>query len=150
MNDLFNGEFMITNYLILPRSMLKLGLNATEMEVYMLLLDRAKLSAQNSGWRDEAENVYLYYTIRSLADAMGRKESAVKAALLGLERRDLIIRRRQGYTKPNRLYVKVPRDEPSDEVRRRKLSPEKEAWDRLAREPAPSGSRTHDRRIPTG
>ena len=78
MNDLFNGEFMITNYLILPRSMLKLGLNATEMEVYMLLLDRAKLSAQNSGWRDEAENVYRYYTIRSRADAMGRKESAVK------------------------------------------------------------------------
>ena len=140
MNDLFNGDFAITNYLILPRSMLKLGLNATETEVYMLLLDRAKLSARNSGWRDEAGNVFLFYPVRSLAEALGRGESAVKAALLRLEQQDLIIRCRQGYTKPNRLYVKVPRDEPSDDPRRGKLSPEEEAWNRLAGKLTAAGS----------
>ena len=134
MNDIYTGEFEINNFLIFPRSMLKLGLNATETAVYMLLLDRAKLSAQNSGWTDEMGYVYLFYPILSLARDLDRGETAVRAALQSLEQRDLICRRRQGRGKPNRLYVKLPREEPSAARRKKIRTPEDEAWDRLSRE----------------
>lgn len=134
MNDIYTGEFVINNYLIFPRSMLKLGLNATETAVYMLLLDRAKLSAQKGGWTDEMGYVYLFYPILSLARDLDRGETAVRAALQSLEQRDLICRRRQGRGKPNRLYVKLPREEPSAARRKKKLTEEDEAWDRLSRE----------------
>ena len=81
MNDIYTGEFVINNYLIFPRSMLKLGLNATETAVYMLLLDRAKLSAQKGGWTDEMGYVYLFYPILSLARDLDRGETAVRTAL---------------------------------------------------------------------
>ena len=134
MNDIYTGEFVINNYLIFPRSMLKLGLNATETAVYMLLLDRAKLSAQKGGWTDEMGYVYLFYPILSLARDLDRGETAVRAALQSLEQRDLICRRRQGRGKPNRLYVKLPREEPSAARRKKIRTPEDEAWDRLSRE----------------
>ena len=134
MNDIYTGEFVINNYLIFPRSMLKLGLNATETAVYMLLLDRAKLSAQKGGWTDEMGYVYLFYPILSLARDLDRGETAVRAALQSLEQRDLICRRRQGRGKPNRLYVKLPREEPSAALQKKRHTEEDEARDRISRE----------------
>ena len=134
MNDIYTGEFVINNYLIFPRSMLKLGLNATEAAVYMLLLDRAKLSAQKGGWTDEMGYVYLFYPILSLARDLDRGETAVRTALQSLEQRDLICRRRQGRGKPNRLYVKLPREEPSAALQKKRRTEEDEARDRISRE----------------
>ena len=134
MNDIYTGEFEINNFLIFPRSMLKLGLNATETAVYMLLLDRARLSAQKGGWTDEMGYVYLFYPILSLSEDLGRGETAVRDALQSLEQRDLICRRRQGRGKPNRLYVKLPREDPIAARRKKMRTAEDEAWDRISRE----------------
>ena len=140
MNDIYTGEFVINNYLIFPRSLLKLGLNATETAVYMLLLDRAKLSAQNSGWTDEMGYVYLFYPVLSLSRDLGRGETAVRAALHSLEQRDLICRRRQGRGKPNRLYVKLPREEPAAARRKKRRTPADEVWDRICRASSDAGN----------
>ena len=134
MNDIYTGEFEISNYLIFPRTMLRLGLNATETAVYMLLLDRARLSAQKGGWKDEMGYVYLFYPILSLSKDLGRGETAVRDALQSLEQRDLICRRRQGRGKPNRLYVKIPREDPFAVRRKKRRAAEDEAWDRICRE----------------
>ena len=95
-------------YLIFPRELLKLDLTATELSVYMLLLDRARLSGQNDGWKDSEGRVFLFFPILELAKGIGRSDTAVKKALRSLEEKDLISRRRQGMGKPSRIYVKLP------------------------------------------
>jgi DNA-binding MarR family transcriptional regulator len=96
------------SYLIFPRKLLKLGLTVTELSVYMLLLDRARLSCQNEGWQDEEGNTFLLFPVRALAEALDSSETAVKKAMRKLEGKGLITRQRQGMCRPNRIYVKVP------------------------------------------
>ena len=99
------------DYLILPRPLMKLKLTATELLVYLLLLDRARLSFRSPAWRDKKGRAFLYYPIQDLSEAIGRSDTAVKTALRQLEEKDLIRRIRQGQGKPNRIYVKVPEAE---------------------------------------
>ena len=107
----FTTTSRMPGYLILPRALLKLGLTATELSVYMLLLDRARLSSQHPDWQDAAGNVFLLYPVRELAIALGSSETAVKNAMRGLEKKGLIIRQRLGMYRPNRIYVKLPEDD---------------------------------------
>ncbi len=108
MNEIFTRETLMPGYLIFPRALLTLDLNAAELSIYMLLLDRARISARSEDWQDELGQVFLYFPIEKLAVAAGRSPSAVKHALRGLEEKDLIARKRQGLGKPNRIYVKLP------------------------------------------
>ncbi len=111
MNRLFTADSVMPSYLIYPRALLKMDLSATENAVYMLLLDRARLSARNWNWRDREGKVFLCYPILELARALGRSDTAVKKALQGLEKRQLISRKRQGLGKPNRIYVLLPQED---------------------------------------
>ncbi len=104
----FSPETPMPSYLIFPRKLLKLGLTVTELSVYMLLLDRARLSCQNEGWQDEEGNTFLLFPVRALAEALDSSETAVKKAMRKLEGKGLITRQRQGMCRPNRIYVKVP------------------------------------------
>ncbi len=111
MNHYLGLGTIMPDYLILPRPLMKLKLSATELWVYLLLLDRARLSFRSPAWRDRKGRAFLYYPILDLAEAVGRSETAVKTALRELEEKDLIRRIRQGQGKPNRLYVKLPETE---------------------------------------
>ncbi len=108
MNRYLGTGIIMPSYLILPRSLLKLKLTATELLVYLLLLDRARLSFRSHAWWDKKGRTFLYYPILDLAEAIGRSDTAVKTALRQLEEKDLIHRVRQGQGKPNRIYVKMP------------------------------------------
>ncbi len=110
MTEFITPESRLRGYLVIPRSVLRMDLNATELQVYLLLLDRARLSARNPGWQDENGRVYLVYPIREMARALGKSESTVKAALAKLEKRDLVLRRRTGFCRPNRIFVKLPEE----------------------------------------
>ena len=103
-------------YLMFPRFLLGLELPDGAKLLYILLLDRARLSMQNPGWTDEAGRVYLIYTIRDLSAAMRRSEGAMKNGMRALEQAGLICRTRQGLGQPNRLFVRIPKAEncPSD------------------------------------
>ena len=95
-------------YLMYPRFLLELDMNDTAKMVYLLLYDRARLSMQN-GWLDEDGRVYVYYTEEHLAEALHRTEATIRTALTTLEHYGLILRKRQGAGRPNRIYVRIPK-----------------------------------------
>ena len=86
------------------------GLSETAKVVYILLLDRAKVSQTHDGWANEQGHIYIYYPITDLAEAIHKSEMSVKTALSALEKKQLIFRKRQGVGKANRIYVKFPID----------------------------------------
>lgn len=95
-------------FLMYPRFLLETNLNDTARLVYILLLDRARLSQTNTQWQDETGRVFVYYTIPHLAEAAGRGQTGVKAALGQLEEAGLILRKRQGMGNPSRIYIRIP------------------------------------------
>ena len=98
-------------HLDFPMALVTMDLSATEMLVYMLLLNRSNLSARGGDWVDMRGRVFVYYPIHSLAEALGRSEAGTKKALNGLEKKDLILRQRQSWGKSSRIFVKLPRRE---------------------------------------
>ena len=91
-----------------PKFLLKLNISETAKLVYMLLLDRARLSMKNDTWQDEHGRVFVLYTIPDLAKDIGKGETTVKKALNQLVQQDLIWKQSQGAGRPNKIYVKVP------------------------------------------
>lgn len=97
----------IPPYMAFPRFLFQLDISETAKLIYMLLLDRARLSMKNEGWVNEFGHVFIYYTIEDLAKDMRKSEMTVKNNLTALEKAGLIYRQRQGAGLPNKLYVKV-------------------------------------------
>ncbi|MBQ6906832.1 MAG: replication initiator protein A, partial [Clostridia bacterium] len=84
------------------------SLSETAKIVYMILLNRAKLSQKNDGWTDERGHIFIYYPIKDIAAAIHKSEMSVKTALSALEKDKLIDRKHQGVGKANRIFVKIP------------------------------------------
>ena len=89
----------IPYYAAFPRFLFHMEISETAKLIYVLLLDRARLSMQNEAWQDDQGRVFIHYTIRSLAETIRMSEMTVKNALKVLEQRGLIYRRRQGVCK---------------------------------------------------
>ena len=98
---------LLPPYLAYPRFLLRMDISETAKLIYILLLDRARLSMKNDGWEDERGHVFIYYTIESLAEDCGKSQMTVKNALAALEQQGLIFRKRQGAGKANQIYVRV-------------------------------------------
>ena len=94
-------------YMAYPRFLLKVDISETAKLVYMLLLDRARLSMKNEDWQDNLGRVFVLYTIPNLAKDIGKGETTVKKALNQLVRQDLISKESQGAGLPNKIYVKI-------------------------------------------
>ena len=94
-------------YLPYPRFLLYADLTQAAKILYAILLDRANLSMIN-GWQDSEGKIYIIFPIRKIADAMNRSAMTVKNALTELEAAELIERQRQGFSMPNRIFVKIP------------------------------------------
>lgn len=103
-------------YMVFPQYLLDMKISETTKLVYMLLLDRARLSLKSDKWTDASGHTFLYYPVKSLAGALHKSEMTVKNSLAVLEQENLITRVRQGAGMPSRIYVKVPQE------RERKLS----------------------------
>ena len=95
-------------YMAYPRFLLDVDISETAKLVYMLLLDRARLSMKNQDWQDEIGRVFVLYTIPALAKDIGKGETTVKKALNQLIRQDLIMKQSQGAGRPNKIYIKIP------------------------------------------
>ena len=98
----------LPSYMAYPRFLLKVDISETAKLVYMLLLDRARLSMKNQDWQDEIGRVFVLYTIPALAKDIGKGETTVKKALNQLIRQDLIMKQSQGAGWPNKIYIKIP------------------------------------------
>ena len=111
MTQFLTSETSLPSFLAYPKFLLEMtGLSETAKVVYILLLDRAKVSQTHDGWADEQGHIYIYYPITDLAEAVHKSEMSVKTALSALEKHELIVRKRQGVGKANRIYVKLPVD----------------------------------------
>lgn len=89
--------------------------------VYMVLLDRARLSQAN-GWADSSSQIYIVFPIVEIANAIDRSPMTVKNSLNELESADLIERKRRGQSLPNRIYIKIPDGQDIVRLTERKLS----------------------------
>ena len=100
-------------YMAYPRFLLGMDLSETAKLVYVLLLDRARLSRRN-GWVDEQGRVFLFYPITEIADAIRASDMTVKRALAALSRQGLIRRVHQGGSLASRIYVRIPGQNKND------------------------------------
>lgn len=71
---------------------------------YALLLERAKLSYSN-GWRDRSGDIYVYYSLKNLAEILDCTESSCTKAYRELENAKLCKRKLQGQGRPARVVV---------------------------------------------
>ena len=98
----------LPTYLMYPRFLLDSSLNDSARLVYLLLLDRARVSMANPGWEDERGRIFVFYPIEDLASDTHRSQTVVKKALADLQRQGLIRRYRQGLGKANKIFVCIP------------------------------------------
>ena len=87
----------------LPRAMLGLPVSSTAKVMYARLLDAALAAGANG-------IIFTRCPIVELAGALGRSTMTVKRALRELEDAGLLLRVRQGFGEPNKIYVLIPRD----------------------------------------
>lgn len=109
MTEFFTQDSQFSNYMVFPKFLLdREALSETAKILYMILLDRTRLSQKNDGWTDNKGHVFICFPITALAEAIHKSEMTVKTALRILEKEQLISRKRQGIGLPNRIYVKYP------------------------------------------
>jgi len=97
----------IPPYMAYPRFLMNVDISETAKLVYILLMDRARLSMKNREWQDESGCVFVLYTIPSLARDIGKGETTVKKALNQLLKQGLILKQSLGPGQPNKIYVKI-------------------------------------------
>lgn len=107
MTQFLKCDSYIPPYMAYPKFLLKLNISETAKLVYILLLDRARLSMKNETWQDEKGRVFVRYTIPDLARDIGKGETTVKKALIQLVRQGLILKQSLGPGQPNKIYVKI-------------------------------------------
>ena len=109
-NCFLTAKSHLLPFMAFPRFLLEYDLNETAKVLYILLLDRARVSMKNDEWRDSDGHVYLHYTIKELAAALRKSEMTVKTALSALEEARLIVRRRTNRHQPSCIYVLMEMD----------------------------------------
>lgn len=71
-----------------------------------VLLDRTGLSGRNAAaFSDECGRIFIYYTLNEVCTIFGCGHDKATRLFVELEKHGLLIRKRQGKGKPNRLYV---------------------------------------------
>ncbi|MCD8238757.1 MAG: hypothetical protein LUC92_05415 [Clostridiales bacterium] len=95
------------SYIAYPMFLIDVKISETDKLVYSLLLNKAQREFfYDSGNR----RIFVYFTITELSKTVRKSEMTIKNSLRKLEQVGLIVRRHQGVGKPNRIYVKVPKN----------------------------------------
>lgn len=105
--EYLTSESQLVPYMAFPRFLMDAKVNETARIVYVLLLDRARLSMKNEGWRDQDGHIFIIYPISDLAKDLQKSEMTIKNSLSALEDAGLIRRSRGKPGCPSRTYVKV-------------------------------------------
>ena len=103
----FKLDTALPPFIPLPRFVMAGDYTLNAKMLYGLLFNRTMLSQKN-GWVSEEGYVYIIYTIKQMADDLGRSERTVKSALRELENAGLLTRTHQGVKKANMLFLKIP------------------------------------------
>ena len=89
--------------------MLRLPISSTAKVMYARMLDIIFLS----GIEDANGILFIHFPIVELAAALARSTMTVKRSLNELENAGLILRVRQGFGEPNKIYILIPKKEDS-------------------------------------
>jgi len=93
--------------MLFPKELLPLSISSTAKIMYCLILD----AVLNSGIKDENGTLFVYFPLTELAVDISKCIMTVGRYLNELEKAGLIMRIRQEFGKPNRIYVLVPKKE---------------------------------------
>lgn len=107
LTEYITKETVMPAYMMYPKFLLTLPLSGTAKLIYVLLLDRARLSATKNEYADKNGRVYIYYPLENIADDIHKSRTTVKNALAALEDSRLIVRVHQGIGQASKIYVKV-------------------------------------------
>ena len=113
---------MLPTYMAYPCFLLEMELSETTKLVYVLLLNRCRLSDRTGKFTDPNGDLYIYYTIEEIAKDCHKCPMTVKNALKELENAGLLKRKRQGPGKASILYVKLPHSADDDKNPYRQIS----------------------------
>ena len=100
MTTFLTANSTLPPYMAFPSFLLDCDFSETTKLLYMVLLNRARLSQKNDGWIDKKGHVFSYFTIEDMAATLRKSQTTIKTSLSA----------RQGIGNPNRIYVKVPAD----------------------------------------
>ena len=103
----FKLDTVLPPFVPLPRYMVAGDYTLNAKMLYALLYNRTMLSQKN-GWVSEEGYVYIIYTIKQMANDLGRSERTVKSTLRELENAGLLTRIHQGANKANMLLLEIP------------------------------------------
>ena len=83
MTDFLTADTSLPSYMMFPRFLLDMEINETAKMLYIILLDRARLSQKNEGWSDTDGHVFIYFTIEALAEVLHKEIKKNNLAIRG-------------------------------------------------------------------
>ena len=100
----------------LPPALLRLPASSTAKVMYARMLDEALAY----GIEDENGILYIHFPIKELAAALSRSTMTIKRAMSELDDMGLVMRVRRDFSKPNRIYLLIPKADHTKSVKSRK------------------------------
>ena len=100
----------------LPPVLLRLPTSSTAKVMYARMLDEALAY----GIEDENGILYIHFPIKELAAALSRSTMTIKRAMSELDDMGLVMRVRRDFSKPNRIYLLIPKADHTKSVKSRK------------------------------
>ena len=100
----------------LPPVLLRLPASSTAKVMYARMLDEALAY----GMEDENGILYIHFPIKELAAALSRSTMTIKRAMSELDDMGLVMRVRRDFSKPNRIYLLIPKADRTKTVKSRK------------------------------
>ena len=102
----------------LPPVLLRLPASSTAKVMYARMLDEALAY----GIEDENGILYIHFPIKELAAALSRSTMTIKRAMSELDDMGLVMRVRRDFSKPNRIYLLIPKADHTKSVKSRKIA----------------------------
>ena len=91
-----------------PRFLVRENISDRAKSVYLLLLDRLRMSEQIPRFHDKFGRPFVYYPVSELMEDFGVSRSTITRAMTELEEHAMISRENQGLGRPNIIYVTTP------------------------------------------
>ena len=97
--------FFMSKYYKLQADLIQSGLTPRAILLYAILADRAELSRKTGDAFKDKYGTYIIYPVKKLCEALNVGERTVKYALSELEDEGYIKTRKQGRTRPQKIYM---------------------------------------------
>ena len=104
--EFITADMPMPSCMLFPKALLSLSISSTAKIMYCMILD----AVLNSGIKYENGTLFVYFPLTELAADISKCIMTVGRYLNELEKAGLIMRIRQEFGKPNRIYVLVPKE----------------------------------------